>query len=132
MGAKFVPLTMDLISEGEFLQDAEADFGDLQRNLIGFCRQYRDKAEKASATLTLKLTLRVEDVDSELFSIRAETTVKRPARPANVSAAMAADDVDDRPLLHVRAAGSDATHPRQGKFATRDGRTIDPVTGEAE
>lgn len=130
MADKFVPLTGQLLDEGEFMRDVNAELQDLQHALIMFVRQYREKAESATAKLQVEIAVKCESVDSEAFSIKCSMKATHPKRPSSVSMAMAGESDDaGKMVLFVRASGSDDMHPKTGKLFTRDGRNI--VDGEA-
>ena len=130
MATKFVKLTLEGIDEGELLNDLDAEFSQLQSRFIAFCRQYREKADKATAELGIKLTLKCEDFENNLCSVKAAFTVKPPCRPATASSAIMDSDEDGDDVLFVQSSGSSRGNPRQRKLATQDGRTIDQETGE--
>jgi len=125
----FTPLTVELISEGRFLDQANADLAELQEQLMAFRDEHQDRAKGAKATLTITVTLACEKPDDELFSVKAQTKRTLPARPADVTAAMGAANDDGQPRLFVRRSGSTRETPRQTRLATDDGRTVDTETG---
>ena len=126
--AKFKPLELEDIEEGDFLQDLRHEFKDLQRRLIAFARQYPEKAEKVPATLTVKLKAMCENADGKAYSLKVGFKTDMPKRPETVSAAFAAEDDDGDEVLFVQASGSSTGNPRQLKLATRDGRTVNQET----
>jgi hypothetical protein len=130
MATKFVPLTLQGLDEGEFLDDADAEFAALQKRLVAFVRQYGDKADKAVAELNIKLTIKCEDPQNNLCSVKSAFALKIPCRPASVSAAIMDSDPEGDEGLFVQRSGSSAGNPRQQKLATRDGRCVDMETGE--
>jgi nucleoid-associated protein YgaU len=129
--AKFKPLELQDIEEGDFVSDLAHEFKDLQRRLIAFARQYPEKAAKVPATLTVKIKLMCEQPEGNAYSIKTGFKADVPKRPEQVSAAFAAEDDDGDEVLFVQASGSSAGNPRQRKLATRDGRTVNQETGEA-
>ena len=131
MATKFVPLTLEGIDEGELLGDLDQEFAQLQARFIAFCRQYRDRADKATAELGIKITLKLEDFESNICSVKAAVTVKPPCRPASVSSAIMDSDEEGDDVLFVQRSGSSTGNPRQQKLATRDGRRVAQETGEA-
>lgn len=124
MATKFKPLTLDGLEEGEFIGDANTEFAKLQKGLVAFCRAFRDKADKSSAVLTLKLTVKCEQPDSGLFSVKSSMSSKLPSRPDGISAALVSEDEDGEECLFARESGADESHPRQTKLATRKGETL--------
>ncbi len=76
------------------------------------------------------MTLKCEDWDNNLCSVKAQFTVKPPCRPASVSSAIMDSDEEGDDVLFVQTSGSTSGNPRQKKLATRDGRRVDAETGE--
>ena len=130
MATAFVPLSVMLIDEGEFLGDLDLELQDLQEAVAKFRRVYGEKAKGAKAKLTIDIEIAIEDVDDDAYSVKTSMKATHPKRPASVSIAMGGETDDGKLALFVRKSGSDKTSPKQGKLATRDGRTIDPVSGE--
>lgn len=124
MAKSFVPLTLDLIEEGSFAREANGDLLRLQRELLRHVEVYGPEAKGATAVLTLKIKLKCEDPEQELYTIKTTSNMQTPARPAGVSAAVADFTEDHKPALFVRKSGSDRGDPRQNKLSTADGRTI--------
>lgn len=128
--SKFVPLTGQLIDEGEFLGDLNLELSELQQAIVKYCRTHGEKAKGAVACLDIKIAIGVAKVDDEAFSVKVSMKATHPKRPATVSLAMGGTDDDGNLALFVRAAGGDKTEPRQGKLFTQRGAVIDPETGE--
>lgn len=131
MGSRFIPLELDLIDEGLFVEQANLDLRALQETILEYNKKHGDRAKNAKAKLTLEITLRCENPDDELFSVKAQIKKSLPARPPSTSLAMASED-EKGACLFVRVSGSDNVTPAQGKLATQDGRTIDPETGKVK
>lgn len=129
-GTVFVPLRAELIDEGEFLGNLDAELLQLQHQLALFRRQFCEKAKGSVAKLQIEVQLKIEDVDDEGYSIKTVMKTTLPKRPASVSLAMGGQTDDGKMALFVRKAGSDRNYPTQLKLATRDGRIIDRETGE--
>ncbi len=127
---QFVPLTGQLVDEGMFLQDLNLELADLQDAIVKFVEQHGDRAEKAVATLEIKIALKVENTDDKAFSVKTAMKSTMPRRPASVSMAMGGANDDGKLALFVRSSGSDEVHPRQLKLSTKDGRVIDQATGK--
>jgi hypothetical protein len=125
---KFVPLTCDLIDEGEFLTDLNQELAEIQQAISAFRKQYGEKAKDAKAKLTIDIEVKVENVDENFYSVKTTMKATHPKRPASVSIAMGGADDDGKMALFVRQSGSDDEHPRQMKLATRNGRIVDPET----
>ena len=129
MGTTFVPLTPELIDEGEFLEDFADELTEAQRTLANFRKTHGDKSLKAKVKLTIDVELAIQSVEDDAYTIKTAIKVTNPKRPASVSLAIGGQTDDNKMALFVRASGSDVDNPRQGKLATRDGRTIDSQTG---
>jgi hypothetical protein len=131
MGAtQFVPLELNLISEGVFVEDINDELQDLQTKLALFHRTYGEAATKATAKLMIEVVLRVENADAEgAFSIKTGIKSVLPKRPSTVSIAIGGVNEDHKLALFVRSSGSDESHPKQLKLSTQDGRIIDQETG---
>lgn len=130
MATNFVPLSSRLIDEGEFIEDLDEELGNLQQTLAKYRRKYGDKALKAKAKLVVEIELQISSVEDQYYSVKTSMKTTEPRKPSSVSLAMEGETQDHKLALFVRASGSDDTDPRQTKFTTRDGRPIDPTTGE--
>lgn len=126
---KFVPLTADLIDEGQFLSDLDQELAEVQQAISVFRKTYGEKAKDAKAKLTIEIEVKVENVDENFYSVKTTMKATPPKRPASVSIAMGGDDDNGKPSLFVRQSGSDDEHPKQLKLATRNGRVVDHETG---
>jgi hypothetical protein len=126
----FREATLALIDEGELLAEAEEQFASLQRRMAGYARLWRDAARGAKATLTLKLTVKVEDPTEGMFSVRGETVARVPSRPAHVTSAISAAGEGGEEVLMCRASGTANDNPCQRRLFTQDGRAIDQESGE--
>jgi len=129
--ATWKPLDLEGIEEGRFIELANGDLRTLQEKLVAFVAEYKDRAEKATATMTITIALKCQDVESLAFGIKASTKLSLPQRPAALTLAVGVTSEEDgRDALYIRRSGSDRSSPRQGKFYTDDGRPINPDTGE--
>lgn len=124
----YVPLTIELIDEGRFLADMNADFLRLQEKMIDFCHEHKEEATGAKGEMLVKLTLKAEKPQFEIFSIKGATRTALPGRPAVTSSAQGdTEDSTGMPLLAVRPLGSSKEPPAQGKLYTDDGRMPAPA-----
>ncbi|GAA5510022.1 hypothetical protein [Novipirellula caenicola] len=128
---QFVPLSTKLIDEGEFVDELDEAITETMKGLVAFRRRHGDRSHKAKATITAKIEMVVTDVENGAYQINWKLDQSLPKRPAQSSFAVEGGTEDNSDALFVRTSGSDNSHPDQMKFATRDGRTIDPETGEA-
>ena len=126
---RFVPLTPELIDEGEFLDDFALELAEAQRTLANFRKKHGDKSLKAKVKLSVDIELSIASVEDAAYAIKTSIKVTNPKRPASVSLAIEGQTDDNKMALFVRASGSDTDNPRQGKLTTRDGRVIDSETG---
>jgi len=138
MAAKFVPLTLNLIEEGQFLADLDAALAEAQRKLIEFVELEGAKAKKAKSVLKIAIALTAADVENAAYTIATEIKTTYPGRLNQVSLAVQEYTDDQQPALFVRASGSDEDSPRQGKLFTRHDladdradRPLPPGAGEA-
>lgn len=128
--ASFQPVTLELIEEGNLLQDLNAELDRVQRQLCHYVDKHGSKAEKASASVSLKVTLRCESIEDYRYSIKGEVGSKLPNRPPRLSLAMQLEDEPGQPCLFARAPGTSETHPRQSTIFSPDHPPCDAQTGE--
>jgi len=95
-----------------------------------FASEHQDKAKGAKAKLAIEVCLSVENPDSALFGVKAQTKLTLPARPASVTFATGGESSDGTPALFVRQSGSTGDSPKQQVICTQDGRPVDPETGK--
>jgi len=128
---RFVPLTLGLIEEGQYAEEADNLFQHLQRQMIEYVHRYgTELATGAKGKLALTITIEFQGRNERDFSIRGEMRATLPARPPIVSRATAGETDDGDKALFVRPTGSSALPPQQGKLVTRSGDVIDTKTGE--
>ncbi len=132
MGLTMLPLTAELIDEGEMLEELDIELSKAQRLIEAFRKRWGDAALKAGVQLDLKIKFVCVDTNEGMYRTEWDMQIKRPKRPKSVSTAIASEDDLGNAALFVRSSGSDDGDPRQMKLATRDGRTIDPVTGAVD
>lgn len=129
----FVPLTeLKQIDEGLFLDECDQTLTDISEALAKFIRKHGDQATGASAEMTIKVKLKCTDADQGIYAITSGVSHKVPSQPARVTTALGDFDALGRSTILIRKSGSDDGDPRQRKLSTRDGRTVDPETGDAE
>lgn len=129
----FVELTLDGIEEGRLLIDANAELLKVQEALLKHVRRY-GAAETAGASAKLTMTVELKSVkdSDDAFTITTKLASKIPGRPDTTTLAIKSDSQTGGETLFMRPSGTTADDPAQGRLATGDGRTIDPVTGEPE
>ena len=122
MATTFVPLNASLIDEGEFVQNLDKELAALQKTLAAYVKEHGDKADKAVAKLSVEISLKVQNVEGEAYSITTAMKTTIPKRPATVSLAIGGIDDDGSATLFVRQDGSDETRPEQGKLFKTHGK----------
>jgi hypothetical protein len=122
LATTFVPLSASLIDEGAFLENVNKELESLQRSLVAFVKEHGDKAHKASASLGISIELKLQNVESEAYSITTSMKSSIPKRPASVSLAIGGEGEDGQATLFVRQEGSDETTPIQGKLFKTHGQ----------
>ncbi len=131
MGKKMAPLEISLIDEGEFLKELNEELMCSIKELLGYKRKHgKALTIGAKAILSAKITLKLEETDDGMVSIRTDISRKLPARPARVTTAMEDLEQDNTPTLFVRKTGSGSDDPRQALLTTKDGQVVDVNTGE--
>lgn len=130
MANEFVPLSLEKIEEGQFLEDANSALLQLQNILVKHVRRYGDNAKKAKAVLTLKVGLICIDPERDMYAIAANTTTSLPSAPPFTDYLLPGKSEDGSDVLECRRSGATGDDPRQKVFATRDGRPVDLETGE--
>lgn len=133
MAKRTVQLTLEKIEEGRLLENINSEISDATKALIAHVRAHGPEATaKATAEITIKIKIQKDGVEPTDYSIKGTIASKRPGRPSNVTRAMHEEDIEgDGLMLFVNIAGSTKDHPRQGRFATADGKLIDAETGAA-
>ena len=129
MSDTFVPLELNLIDEGMFVQDLNKALRNLQGQVIRHARQYGHKAEKSKAQLKAEITLICLDPEQETFGCVSQIKVTLPSAPASASMLMAGLTQTNENALMCRTSGTTPDHPQQRVFATLDGRGVDTETG---
>jgi len=116
MAMTYVPLKSSLIDEGEFSQNVDIELASIQKALLDFVRQHKEKALGATAKLSIDIVLKVHSVEANAYTITTSMKSSVPKRPASMSIAIGGTDVDDAGQMYVRDTGSDRDHPQQGKL----------------
>jgi hypothetical protein len=120
---KLVPLELQHIEEGRFLDDVQTELADIQRTLIAFKDKHGENADKAKASMTIKIEASYL-ADGDMYIVTGELKKSLPGRPKSSNVALASETTDDQPALFVRVSGADAADPRQSKLCTDDGREV--------
>ena len=116
-GNKWVPLTLELIEEGEFKRALDEKLAEAQQILVEHVERWGEKGKGAKAVLKMSVELKCEAVEEGVFSVSSKLTLDRPGRPIKVTASMSGSEKngegDTIPILFVRDSGSTAGNPRQ-------------------
>jgi hypothetical protein len=142
MGTKFAALKkLKQIEEGELERSLNEAIERESQFFIGHTRQY-GIASTSKHKCTIQLTITIEPGDgrrvvhgreeAEDYLVTGKITTKRPGRPTRTTRAVHEQEQTGEDVLFVRASGGDDSNPRQLKLSTKDGRAIDPETGEAK
>lgn len=116
---KFLPLTLELIEEGQFVEDFESELAHAQRALIAFVKRHGGSAKGAKAEVNVKITIGAGDIESQVYSITSAIKTTIPRRLTGLSSAIQDFCDDGTETLFVRETGSDDGDPRQGKLFGR-------------
>ena len=118
-GNSFVPLTLGLIEEGEFLLALNQHMAKAQAALVEHVEHWGERAGKAKAIVEMSIELQCQSVDDGVFTITPTLKLKLPARPPRPTAAMSGfDPVQKQAVLFVRDGGSTPGDPTQMHFPT--------------
>lgn len=117
-GNEFVPLDINLIEGGVFMEDVHQEIEKLQTKLAAYLSDYGQEAGKAKATVTLKIELEVDSVKDKTFKISGSFKSTAPTRPKRTTTAFLLDGKKNKkgvvvPQLFIRGTGSTAGDPRQ-------------------
>ena len=131
MAKNFKPLTFGMIEEGKLSVDLDEQLEKLSGSMGRYLEENGEDAQKASATLTLKIKIRCEDAKEGVFSVAGAIGIALPARPSRTTMAIKDLDEDGDACLFARASGTtEDENPRQLRITTKNGEAIDPETGE--
>lgn len=132
-GNTYVPLTLELIEEGQFKLDLDQALRTAQSQLVEFTERWQDRAVKAKASVEMSIEFEVANVEDGFFSITPKLKVKLPARPGRVTAAMAGEDRKRGELcLFVRDTGSTPGDPTQMHLPTSREEQTEPTNDRSE
>lgn len=128
--ANYRPLTLGLIEQGQLERDFNEEFLKVQQRLCAYVDAWGERAGKAKAEVTLKLTMVADRPEDFLFSVKGSITHKLPSRPARITSCFSDKGEDGQPCLFSRASGTTPGEVRQAVIFTDDGKPVDPATGE--
>lgn len=112
----FVPLTLARVEGGEFIDEGDLTFRHLQERLLNYVRRYAEKggAKGATATMTLKVAIKVTDADEGAFCVSTDIKAAVPQKPKRETLAISHPQADG--FLVCRDDGTDEDPPEQSKF----------------
>jgi len=120
-GNTFLPLSLELIEEGAFKQALDRYLLKAQGELVEFVELWGERAGKAKAKVEMSIELECQSVEDGIFTITPRLTLKLPARPPRVTAAMGGHDPNAmQHVLFVRDTGSTPGDPTQMHLPTPD------------
>jgi len=125
-----VPLNLELIDEGSFMENANKALLNLQAQLAEHVNTYGHKAKGAKAKLSIEIVLGCIDTEHGAYGCASQIKTTMPSAPPSVSMLMSGSTQTGEGCLLCKKSGSSKDSPKQGKFLTVDGRKIDPITGE--
>lgn len=125
----FKTLEIGMIEEGRLVRDVNQEFADVQRKLCEFVSKWGDRAAGAKGELMLKITIKADDTQDGVYSVKSDLRARVPSRPPRVTTAISSVNDEGQTVLFGRASGTTNEDPRQGRMFTEDGATIDPETG---
>lgn len=118
------PLTLELISEGDYLEEYEAAIEEAQQVLAEYREKHGDASHKATVVVEAKIKFQIMNPAEGTTAIKTQVDVKRPAPPAQITTAIESVSEDGDKVLFVKAGGSDSGDPTQTKFATKHGDMV--------
>lgn len=128
---KMVPLQLELIEQGRFLEALNEQILQIQRELVLYVEKWGpEKCKGVKGSLKIEIAMKFEGREESDWSIKGDIKKQIPLRPLSVSVALADHEQDGEPALFVQASGSSKSSPLQGILCTQDGRTVDPNTGK--
>ena len=125
MATMMIPLELQGIDEGRFLEEFQEALANAQALLCAYVRKYKSDALKAKAVVQVQITLCADRPADGVFSLKAAITTKRPAAPPVLTMAMSGETQEGQPCLLVRSTGGDDyDEPTQLKLSASDGRGL--------
>lgn len=125
------PVQLSNIDEGLFLPKVDAQLRKLQEAIIQHGSDYGSLAKGDKATLTIKVSLKLEAPEHGIYKIVARHESSLPSCPATESLGVQECDQETGELfIGVARSGSRPDHPDQGTLCTSTGEGIDHDTGK--
>ena len=111
--SKMQPLEISLLNEGNFVEEIDEEFRDLQAKALAYAKLHKDDAKGSKSKLTVEIELRCEEPKTEFFSIKTQLKKTLPAPPARVTSGIGDHTQTGELALFVRESGSSYDTPEQ-------------------
>jgi hypothetical protein len=129
MQENIVPVSIDLLNEGEFLKEVQEQFERAKDALLAHKVTYGERCRKAASTVDVSIHLEYDEKTG--YHVVTQTKCKFPAPLPKVSFVKLRHDEDGQLGLFVEPNRVYDENPNQTLLCGRDGTGIDPQTGEA-
>ncbi len=121
---EFVPISLDLINEGELLNEYNDKIQQAVQTLLEYRKKYGDlNTTGKEIAINLKLKIKMENPEECQYSIKGEIEIKNPNPPARMSLAME-EEHNGKANLLVANSGSHESDPKQMKLFKNTGENI--------
>lgn len=129
--SRYKKITLSLIDEGRFEKEIDDAVQKAAAGLLKYRKRHgKELTRGTKAEVMVKIVIAADKQNDEAFFIKGTIQEKIPSRPPVVNMAIADEEQDGEEELFMRASGGTEDTPRQGVLSTRDGETINVVTGE--
>ena len=133
MASKYRALNLGLIDEGRFVARVEEALLRAQSELLLHVKDHGPERTKgAKAKVKMEVAFAFDGAADDDYSVKGTIRLDLPADPPVVCKGLPDVTENGIPALFVRASGATNEDPRQGRLTTRDGRVVDPESGEAK
>jgi hypothetical protein len=122
-----VPLTVEMISEGELLADINDELSMVESHMVRFVERFGDNANKGKGKVIVTIMVEYDSEAPMEMTITGKTNSIVPKRPGR-SCRGGIDRM--RKAVVCLPSGATEDDPGQGRLCTKDGRAVDPDTGE--
>ena len=113
---EFVPLSLELINEGDLLRDFNQKIIDGSEELLAYRERHGDiSSEGKEITISLKVKIKLDNPQEDFYSIKGEIEMKVPNPPAKVSLGLQRESGGVQKLM-VQDSGSTKDDPKQMKL----------------
>jgi len=126
-GMRRVPLTLEMISEGELLADVNDELTAVEGQMVRFVERFGDNADKAKGKVMMLIVMEYDAESPSEISVTGKISSVVPKRPGRTCRG-GIDRV--RKSVVCLPSGATGDDPGQARLCTSDGRAINPRTGE--